>query len=289
MKLLSALAFAALAMSWVAHFARAGDPAPVAAQGRAIHVERIIAAPVDRVWTAWTTSDGWKQAMGLPLNTELRPGGPFEVWFAPDAPEGQRGSEGCKVLSYLPERMLSFSWNSPPKYPELRAKGPQTIVVVEMEPFGEGFTKLSLTHHGWPSAPAELADQWEGSFAYFSAAWPRVLEHIDAGLTAAAAAPAKDPREGWTYLIRIARGVSPDQLTPDEMAVVQQHAAYINELHRSGVVVVAGPCTDFIGPGIVIFHAPDEASARAIMEGDPAVKAGVFSSELHPMYLSFVQ
>lgn len=258
------------------------------AEARMIHIERIIAAPVDAVWNAWTTSEGWKQAMGMPLNIELRPGGPFEVWFAPDAPEGQRGSEGCKVLSYLPGRMLSFSWNSPPKYPELRAKGPQTIVVVEMEPFGEKFTRVSLTHHGWPQAPNELADQWNGSFEYFTAAWPRVLEHIEKGLAPADQAKS-DPRAGWTYLIRIARGVSPEELTKDEMAIVHKHAAYIDRLYRDGVVITAGPCTDFIGPGIVIFHAPGETSARAIMEGDPAVKAGVFSSELHPMYLSFVQ
>lgn len=255
---------------------------------RAIHVERIIAAPNDVVWKAWTTSQGWKQAMDLPLNIELRPGGPFEVWFAPDAPEGQRGSEGCKVLSYLPERMLSFSWNAPPKFPELRAKGASTIVVVEFEPFGEGFTKVSLTHHGWPQEPGELAEQWEGAFAYFTAAWPRVLEHIDKRLTPGDR-PSADPRAGWTYLIRIARGVSPEELTADETAIVQKHAAYIDGLYRDGVVMVAGPCTDFIGPGIVIFHASDEQAARAIMEGDPAVKAGVFSSELHPMYLSFVQ
>ncbi len=150
---------------------------------RTITVERVIAAPVEKVWRAWTTAEGWKECMGVPLNVELRPGGPFEVWFAPTAPEGQRGSEGCRVLSYLPERMLSFSWNTPPNFPTLRAKGPVNIVVIEFEPQGDEQTRVRLTHHGWPTDAGELQEEWDGAFGYLSAAWPKVLEWIDMGLT----------------------------------------------------------------------------------------------------------
>ena len=281
MKVAILFALAAVASMFLATSAAASD-----GKAREIRVERIIQAPVARVWEAWTTPEGFQAVLDRPLSVELRPGGPYEVFFAPEAPEGQRGSELCKVLSFLPERMLSFSWNAPPKFPELRAKGPTTFVVVELRPLGPDMTKVTLTHLGWPSAPTELAEQWDGAFEYFTAAWPRVLDAFQSKL-APEGASAIDPKQGWTYLIRIARGVSPDQLTPEEIARCQEHAGYIAALTKQGVIQFAGPCTDFIGPGIVIFRAKDEAAARAIMENDPAVKAGVFTAELHPIRFSF--
>lgn len=284
MKMAILLACAAVMAMCVAPNAAAGEAKP-----REIRVERVIAAPIERVWRAWTTTEGWREAMDLPLNIELRPGGPFEVWFAPDAPEGERGSEGCTVLSYLPGRMLSFSWNSPPKYPNLRAKGPATIVVVELHALSADQTLVTLTHHGWPDAPAELAEEWDGSFAYFTAAWPKVLEWMATSLEKESGAAPIDARAGWVYLLRIARGVGPSELTDQEKAKISEHGAYLRAMLAEGSLVLAGPCTDFVGPGIVVFQATDEEAAKRIMENDPAVKAGVFTAALHPMRLSLLR
>ena len=38
----------------------------------------------------------------------------YELHFLEDAPEGRRGSESCRVLAFVPERLLSFTWNAPP-------------------------------------------------------------------------------------------------------------------------------------------------------------------------------
>lgn len=176
------------ALSCVGGVVAAGDAArPVtgaaSAAERMIVVEREIDAPASRVWRVFTTPEGWEECVGVPLKVELRPGGPYEVWFAPDAPEGSRGSDGCKVLSYLPERMLSFSWNTPPNFPTLRAMGPLNIVVIEFEARGEDRTHVRITHHGWPSDAGDLQKEWDGAFGYFSAAWPMVLEWVDRGLS----------------------------------------------------------------------------------------------------------
>jgi hypothetical protein len=49
-------------------------------------------------------------------------------------------------------------------------------------------------------------------------------------------------------------------------------------------VILAGRTltTDERGLGIVIFRAPSADAARAIMEGDPAVRQGVMRAELFP-------
>jgi uncharacterized protein YndB with AHSA1/START domain len=140
-----------------------------------IHTEVVVSAPVSEVWHCWTTSEGIGSFL-TNAHVELRIGGPFEIYFGgADVPEGQRGSEGCKVLSYEPERMLSFSWNAPPKFGPLREE--RTWVVVRLESEAAG-TKVTLTHLGFAERAAEAPadrEKWGEVRAYFSHAWPSVL------------------------------------------------------------------------------------------------------------------
>ncbi len=101
-----------------------------------------------------------------------------------------------------------------------------------------------------------------------------------------AAEPNKD---GWVYMIRLTRPDLLQTATEAEQAAFQGHANYLRDLTEKGVVIVAGPVTDDLALGIVIFEAPDEAAARDIMIGDPGVAGGVFSAQLHPMRLSLVR
>lgn len=76
--------------------------------------------------------------------------------------------------------------------------------------------------------------------------------------------------------------------TEAEEAIVGAHFAYLSDLTEKGVVKMAGR-TDTTGPesfGVVVFEAPDETDARAIMENDPAVKEGVMSAELLPFRIA---
>ncbi|MDP7110937.1 MAG: SRPBCC domain-containing protein, partial [Myxococcota bacterium] len=80
---------------------------------------RLNADPAE-VFRTWTTAEGLGALLDAEARVELRIGGPIEVFFMPDAPEGSRGSEGCQFLAYVPDRMLAFSWNAPPSIPETR-------------------------------------------------------------------------------------------------------------------------------------------------------------------------
>lgn len=135
---------------------------------------RILNEPIDKVWQRWTTHDGLKTFFGLDNFIELFPGGAFEIYFLMDNPIGQRGSEGCKVLSYLPNKMFSFSWNAPPQYSEVRNSEYKTWVVVEFNSVSANQTKVSLTHLGW------LDDEkWDVVFDYFNEAWDTVLDKLN--------------------------------------------------------------------------------------------------------------
>jgi uncharacterized protein YciI len=58
---------------------------------------------------------------------------------------------------------------------------------------------------------------------------------------------------------------------------LRDHFYYVKAVHERGDIVYAGA----MGPdgGLIILHAADQAAAEAVMAGDPAVKAGIFTGE----------
>ena len=138
---------------------------------KTIVVEETIPGSLDRIWNAWTTTEGITAFFASEAKIELKIGGPFELYFAPDAPESQRGSEGCEILSYLPNEMLSFSWNAPPSIPSLRNAGARTWVVVQFEELDSNHVKIKITQQGFGTG-----EDWEKYYDYFVRAWPNVAE-----------------------------------------------------------------------------------------------------------------
>ena len=152
-------------------FAILGLAAAVAgaqAQQPAIDLTQSIPAPVSEVWKAWTTEQGLKDFLGIGSKIELKFGGRYEFFFDQSKPVGSQGGEGNRVLSFVPERMLSFSWNSPPSLPSERTQ--RTYVVLCFEPDGNQ-TKLSLYQSGFQASVGG-----KKSMEYFQKAWPTVLE-----------------------------------------------------------------------------------------------------------------
>jgi len=128
-------------------------------------------ASVKECWRLWTTHEGLKSFFGIDNKVELKPGGAYEIYFLMDNPEGERGGEGNKVLSYLPESMLSFSWNAPPSIPEIRNQKHRTWVVLLFKKLDSQRTEISLSHFGWLEG-----DKWDETFDYFDNAWEVVLK-----------------------------------------------------------------------------------------------------------------
>jgi uncharacterized protein YndB with AHSA1/START domain len=146
-----------------------------------ITLERTIELPREETWRLFTTSDGWKQTLGADSNIELRPGGKFELLFGPSAPKGQQGSEGCTVLSLVPNQMISYTWNAPPKFEHARAN--YTWVVVHFDELAPARTRIRIDHLGFAEKAGEFPDhreEWEQVRGYFQAAWGSVLNKIKA-------------------------------------------------------------------------------------------------------------
>ncbi len=148
------------------------SPAPAPTSPDWIEVEAVIEASIDDVWKAWTTSEGIAASFGAKSKIDLSIGGAYEIYFHPDAPEGERGSETCKVLSYLPHEMLSFSWNAPVELKVARKN--HTWVVLRFEELGPKSVRVRLTHLGFEEqkkAHPEAAKEFDEARTFFTGAW----------------------------------------------------------------------------------------------------------------------
>ena len=76
-------------------------------------------------------------------------------------------------------------------------------------------------------------------------------------------------------------GAGQDAQTAAELQ--KQHLAFMEDQHRQGPLLVAGP---FMEPGtrrgLVIYRAASLEEAKTRASGDPMIKAGRLALELHP-------
>ena len=145
-----------------------------AQSGRIIRKTRTVACAIDTMWWKWTTHEGLRTFFGQENTMELKVGGPFEIYFMMDSPVGLKGSEGCKVISYLPKEMISFSWNAPPKFPDIRNGEYHTWVVVTFKPVKGNRTEVRINHLGWLKG-----GEWDKVYEYFDKAWVSVLDWLE--------------------------------------------------------------------------------------------------------------
>lgn len=93
----------------------------------------------------------------------------------------------------------------------------------------------------------------------------------------------------WIYFIHPPRDDFAATMTDDEKEVWRIHFERLQGLLREGVMILVGPTLGHINTGIAVFEAPDEASARRIMEEDPAISSGYARGELRPFKVSLMR
>ena len=86
-----------------------------------------------------------------------------------------------------------------------------------------------------------------------------------------------------------ARAAMVDQPTAEETAAVEAHFQYLSALTEQGTVILAGRTTQSPPIGIVLLRADGQEEAMSIMNGDPAVAAGVFRARLSPFRIALLQ
>jgi len=136
-----------------------------------IEKEITVNEPVMKVWDIWTTEKGAMTFFAPKANLNFKIGGKYEMLFDLNQTQGKQGSEGTKILSYLPLKMLSFDWNAPTEFGTLRNE--KTVVVLMFDKLDDQKTKITLSHFGWGDG-----DNWDKLYKYFDRAWNIVLGRL---------------------------------------------------------------------------------------------------------------
>lgn len=102
------------------------------------------------------------------------------------------------------------------------------------------------------------------------------------------AQPKEEPKPKMVQFHMAILKVGPKWATTSEQArnpILQQHFTNVMSMLDSGKAVIAGPTADESGlAGIFILRAGSAEEAKSWVDNDAAVKAGLFSAEMHPWW-----
>ena len=90
--------------------------------GESIVVERILNAPVEHVWQAFTDPELLKRWFAKEAKVVAERGGPYELFWEPANPE-RNSTLGCRVTHAEPQRWLAFTWRGPTIYDDPMNEG----------------------------------------------------------------------------------------------------------------------------------------------------------------------
>ena len=93
----------------------------------------------------------------------------------------------------------------------------------------------------------------------------------------------------WVCFIHPPREDFAATMTDDEDAVWSLHFERYEQMLAEGTLVLAGPTMGTINTGILIFEAPNEETARRIMNEDPVIAGGYATGELRPFRVSLMR
>jgi len=125
-------------------------------------VERILKAPVKRVWDALTNNDKMKQWYFKLDNFEPRVGFKFE--FTGQGAKGEKYLHNCRITAVEREKKLSYTWS----YDQIPGN---SEVIFELFPEDDR-TMVRITHTGLETFPQDSADFAPASF---SKGWNHIL------------------------------------------------------------------------------------------------------------------
>jgi uncharacterized protein YndB with AHSA1/START domain len=249
-------------------------------------VDATIDAPIDRAFEVFTIGIGswWDPGhhiLRAPLERME-----FQPWVGGRIIDHGTDGSTCawsRVLAYEPPQRVVFSWDISTSWQIETDPAKTSEVEVTFEAVGPDRTRVVLTHrhldrHG---------DGWEGMRDAVSSGWS--LDDLASVLDAPPTLPWISD-EAMRSRLAGAAAYTAVVLLPTEQLVRPQvdpliwaHGRRNMALVAEGIAPIITPTAGGTGPsGFAIFTTdPDET--RAIMDADPAVAAGIFTYEIHPV------
>jgi len=147
---------------------------PIGATQRMIVHSTTIPVPVESVWQALSTAEGWRTwAAPTAYFEELRPGAVIETSYSIDAERGDPANIHNTVMAYLPfELLVIAATNAPPDFPD-RELLADLATVIELEGSTPETTRVRLSMVGYGTDA-----KYDRLFEFFSRGNGRTLEKL---------------------------------------------------------------------------------------------------------------
>ncbi len=200
-----AAAFSAVALSFVALILVVGALAtPVAAiesatpsnhrissvvkttnAGELVLVQTVeIDAPVEKVWAAYTTTEGWKSWVAPHAEFDLRLGGVIRTNYRPDGSIDAPDANTLRVVNYVPLRLLTLQADVSKNWPEImQAQADHMFNVIVFERIDAGATRIHSYGTGYRDTP-EFHQMMKFFISGNEATYEKLLAYVERGETA---------------------------------------------------------------------------------------------------------
>ena len=137
----------------------------IAGPEKALLFEVSVPAPIDDVWTAFTTSEGLSTWLTPGAVVDLRKGGEWTAHF----PGGATG--GGTLIDFSPKTKIVMLAKAPPSFPHVAAEG--TTATWTFEPEGEKATRVTLRQTGW-----KQGEEWDKAYEYLATGNAQLLDTL---------------------------------------------------------------------------------------------------------------
>ena len=131
---------------------------------RTMHLSIEVPAPVAEVWTALTTSDGWRGWAAPMAQVDFRLGGVIETSYNIAAAPGAPGNIRNEIIAFAPQRMFAIrNVQAPPRtaFDVPTFQSLHTVVLVD--PVDERRTRVSFVQPGY-----RAGEPWDTVYKHFA-------------------------------------------------------------------------------------------------------------------------
>lgn len=135
----------------------------IAAPGRVLCHELVVAAPLAEVWRLFSTAEGFSSWAAPVAAVDLRPGGYIESSYDLNARIGDGGNIRNRIVAVVPERQLAMQIAAaPPGFPHAD-EARELITTIELQPLGEAQTRVRVAMSGYGEGEA-----FDALYAFFA-------------------------------------------------------------------------------------------------------------------------
>ncbi|MEQ8244073.1 SRPBCC domain-containing protein [Fulvivirga sp.] len=125
--------------------------------------EILINASIEKVWNAYTTTEGWKAWVTPIVEIDFKINGTIKSHYDSTATIGDKGTIVNHVLNYIPYKLITMQAELNENFPEFMIGEEKNLYsIVEFEKLGENQTKLTIYGIGYKNE-----QQWIDLLKFF--------------------------------------------------------------------------------------------------------------------------